>query len=516
MSQFQTYLIDEAGGHTPRRYPRGAGVLLPVSSLPSPYGIGTLGQAALDFLDFLKAAGQTYWQVLPVGPTSFGDSPYQSYSAFAGNPYFIDPDTLIREGLLSKADVETAVWGEDASRVDYETLYRLRRGVLKKAFAKSHHQACTAYQNFCAQNKSWLDDYSLFMALKDHFDGADWHDWDPGIRDRQPQALAAYQTELKEEIEFQKFMQYEFQRQWETVKEYAAKQGISVIGDLPIYVALDSADVWVHKEQFQLDPEGKPTKVAGVPPDAFSADGQLWGNPLYRWDVMEQDGFAWWKERMAFAAKRYDFVRIDHFIGIVRYFSIPAGDKTAAGGQWVQGPGKKLTTAIHTVVDAGRIIAEDLGVVVPQVTQLREEMGYPGMKIMQFGFDGNPQNDHFPENYTANLIVYGGTHDNETLLGYFTDREAEAERAKAYLGADSLGELPFAMLEVGYATPARIVIFQAQDLLELSNDARMNFPSTVGGNWQWRLLPGQLTPSLARRLKGLVRASGRMGTGDSV
>lgn len=512
MSQFQTYLIDEAGSHIPRQYLREAGVLLPVSSLPSPYGIGTLGQAAFDFIDFLQASGQTYWQVLPVGPTSFGDSPYQSYSTFAGNPYLIDLDGLIQDGLLSKQEVSAVDWGDDPAHVDYDKLYQSRMGILKKAFRKSRHPACMAYQTFCTENKAWLDDYSLFMALKSHFHGVDWHDWEPDLRDRKPQALAQWKETLKEEIDFHKFTQYEFDRQWERVQSYAKEHGIAIIGDLPIYVALDSADVWVHQEQFQLDTDGKPTKVAGVPPDAFSADGQLWGNPLYRWDVMEKDGFAWWKERMAFAAKRYDWIRIDHFIGIVRYFSIPAGDKTAANGKWVTGPGKKLTKAIHTVVDARRIIAEDLGVVVQEVNELRDEMGYPGMKIMQFGFDGNPSNDHFPENYRSNMLVYGGTHDNETLLGYFTEREEEAARAKAYLGAQSLAEIPFAMLEVGYATVARLVIFQAQDLLELPNSARMNFPSTVGGNWQWRLKEGQLTKSLARRLKGLVRASGRMQT----
>lgn len=510
MSQFQTYLIDETGGHTPRRYPREAGVLLPVSSLPSPYGIGTLGQAAMDFIDFLAASGQKYWQVLPVGPTSFGDSPYQSYSTFAGNPYLIDLDDLIKDGLLSKQEVSAADWGDDPARVDYEKMYQSRTAILKKAFQKSRHQACMAYQKFCTEQKAWLEDYCLFMALKNHFHGVDWHDWEPSLRNREPQALDWWKGTLKEEINFQKFIQYEFDRQWTRVQAYAREHEIAIIGDLPIYVALDSADVWVHQEQFQLDSDGKPTKVAGVPPDAFSADGQLWGNPLYRWDVMEEDGFTWWKERMAFASKRYDWIRIDHFIGIVRYFSIPAEDKTAVNGKWIPGPGEKLTKAIHTVVDASRIIAEDLGVVVEEVDTLRDDMGYPGMKIMQFGFDGNPSNDHFPENYRSNMLVYGGTHDNETLLGYFTEREAEAARAKEYLKADSLEEIPFAMLEVGYATPARLVIFQAQDLLELPNWARMNFPSTVGDNWKWRLEPGQLTDGLARRLKGLVRASGRM------
>ena len=510
MHQFQKYKINENGNRIQRRYEREAGILLPVSSLPSPYGIGTLGKEAFGFVDFLKAAGQKCWQVLPVGPTSFGDSPYQSYSTFAGNPYFIDLDRLVEEGLLTQAEAKAPDWGNDPANVDYEKLYDSRIPVLRKAFQRGRWEREEDYQTFCQENQDWLEDYSLFMALKSYFQGKEWLDWDENIRNREPDAVRSYTKQLKNEISFWKFCQYQFDRQWNSLQQYARDRQIAIIGDLPIYVALDSADVWVNGRQFQLGSDRRPVKVAGVPPDAFSADGQLWGNPLYRWDVMEKDGFAWWKQRMAFASKRYDRVRIDHFIGIVRYFSIPAGEETAVNGTWMQGPGKKLTQAIHQVIDPGRIIAEDLGVLVEEVSALRDQMGYPGMKIMQFGFDGNPYNDHYPENYRENILVYGGTHDNETLLGYFTDREYEAQRAMEYLGAQTLEEIPFAMLEVGYASPARLVIFQAQDLLELPNSARMNFPSTVGGNWKWRLKAGQLTPDLARRVKGLVRASGRM------
>ena len=510
MHQFQKYKIDEKGNRIPRRYEREAGILLPVSSLPSPYGIGTLGKEAFRFVDFLKAAGQKCWQVLPVGPTGFGDSPYQSYSTFAGNPYFIDLDRLVEEGLLTQAEAEMPDWGNDPASVDYEKLYDSRISVLQKAFQRGQWEKEEDYQFFCKENGEWLEDYSLFMALKYHFQGKEWLDWDESIRNRDPDAVCSYAKQLKNEISFWNFCQYQFDRQWNALQQYARDRQIVMIGDLPIYVALDSADVWVHHQQFQLGNNRRPVKVAGVPPDAFSADGQLWGNPLYRWDVMEKDGFSWWKRRMTFAAKRYDRVRIDHFIGIVRYFSIPAGEETAVNGTWVQGPGKKLTQAIHQVIDPSRIIAEDLGVLVKEVSDLRDQMGYPGMRIMQFGFDGNPYNDHYPENYRENMLVYGGTHDNETLLGYFTDREKEAQRAMEYLGAETLEEIPFAILEVGYASPARLVIFQAQDLLELPNSARMNFPSTVGENWKWRLTPGQLTPQLARRVKGLVWASGRM------
>lgn len=322
--------------------------------------------------------------------------------------------------------------------------------------------------------------------------------------------MAQAAEQLRGEMDFWRWCQYQFDRQWRALKAEAAQRGIALIGDVPIYVALDSADVWANRSQFQLDETGRPQAVAGVPPDAFSEQGQLWGNPLYRWDAMERDGFSWWKRRMACAANRYDRVRIDHFIGLVRYFAVPAGADTAMQGSWQQGPGERLLRALHEDIDPSRIIAEDLGVVVEAVNELRDRMGYPGMRILQFAFDGNPDNGHLPEHYRENLLVYGGTHDNETLLGYFTARDWEARRAMELLQVDTVKDLPWAMVEAGYASFARIALFQAQDLLGLGNEARMNVPATLGGNWAWRLLPGQLTPELAHRLRGLARASGRL------
>lgn len=490
---------------------RGAGVLLPISSLPSNYGIGTLGKEAYHFIDFLEAAGQRYWQVLPVGPTSYGDSPYQSFSAFAGNPYYIDLEQLIAEGLLTEKDVKAVKWQESCLQVDYARIFHNRFSVLKKAFAASNHRKTQAYQNFCEANDSWLEEYSFFMALKKEFNDQSWTLWPKEVQRREPGTLAKYREKLKTEIAFQKFCQYVFYAQWDALLDYAHQKGIAVIGDLPIYVAMDSADVWTNPEQFQLDKQLHPKKVAGVPPDDFSADGQLWGNPLYDWKAMEADGFTWWKKRMTYAARLYDMIRIDHFIGIVRYFAIPAKDTTAVNGSYKKGPGKKLTDAINSVVDKNRIIAEDLGVVVEEVVKLREKNGYPGMKIMQFGFDGNPKNEHFPENYQKNMVIYGGTHDNETILGYFTNQNDWVQNyTKDYLGVKEVKQIPWAMVKKGYESIADLVIFQAQDLLCLGNEARMNYPSTVGGNWQWRLRKGQMGSTLAKKLRKLAEKTGRI------
>lgn len=490
---------------------RGAGILLPISSLPSDYGIGTLGKAAFQFVDFLKEAGQTYWQVLPVGPTGYGDSPYQSFSAFAGNPYFIDLDLLIEEGLLKKRDVTSVQWQEQCTAVDYGRIYNGRFPVLRKAFSNSQHEATEEFQMFCKENSNWLEDYCLFMALKNHFLNQEWLRWDDAIKRREAAAIEQYKEELREEIGFWRFCQYKFYSQWKALLTYAHANGIQIIGDLPIYVALDSADVWANPEQFQLDKKLRPKKVAGVPPDDFCADGQLWGNPLYDWKAMEQDGFAWWKQRMCCAAKLYDLIRIDHFIGIVRYFSIPAKDTTARNGIYKKGPGKKLTDAINSVVDSSRIIAEDLGLVVDAVVKLRNKNGYPGMKVMQFGFDGNPANDHFPENYSENTIVYGGTHDNEMILGYFSNQNEWIQNyTMQYLGVKSVDQIPWGMVKKAYTGIGKTVIFQAQDLLCLDNTARMNFPSSTAGNWQWRLRKKQMGKGLASKLRKLAEKTDRI------
>lgn len=484
---------------------RGAGLLLPISSLPTPYGIGTLGDAAYKFVDYLVEAGQKYWQVLPVGPTSYGDSPYQSFSAFAGNPYFIDLDYLVKEGLITKAQIKKYPWGDNEQYIDYATVYNSRFKILKIAFENSDQNQSDAFSKFEADNAYWLDDYSLYMAVKFHFDNHEWSKWDADIKARTPEAISKYKESLKEDIEFWKFCQFKFFEQWNKLRTYANDKGIKMIGDIPIYVAMDSADVWAHKELFELDEDFKQINVAGVPPDAFSEDGQLWGNPLYNWDNMEKSDFEWWKQRMSSNSKLYDYIRIDHFIGVVNYYSIDAKCTNAKEGVWRKGPGKKLTDAIDSAIGDASIIAEDLGVVSPAVIALLQETGYPGMNIIEFAFGGGPDNSHLPHNYRPNSLVYGGTHDNETVVGFFGSQTAkQLKYAYKYLGVSSKKEIPSAVLRAAYASVAAIAIFQVQDILELGNEARMNTPSTVGDNWKWRMTKGALTKKKAKELKDLA------------
>ena len=418
---------------------RGAGILMPISSLPAPYGIGTFGKSAYEFADSLKRARQSYWQVLPLGPTSYGDSPYQSFSAFAGNPYFIDLDALLEEELLTKEEIDACYWLDSEEEVKYDAVYYYRFPLLKKAYERSRHGETEEYRAFCAKNSHWLDDYALYMALKGHFGNKEWMKWEEPIRLRKPEAVKRYEELLREEIGYWKFLQFKFYEQWEQLKNYVNGLGISIIGDIPIYVALDSADVWTHPELFQLDPDTlTPLRVAGVPPDAFSDDGQLWGNPLYDWDKIEETGFAWWKDRMRASARLYDVVRIDHFIGVVQYYSIPYGAEDGKTGEWKQGPGKKLTDAINEAAGDAKIIAEDLGIFCPAVKELLRETGYPGMKIIEFAFSGDRFNEHLPHCYEPNSVVYGGTHDNETLVGYFKPEARqwwELQYIADYLGA---------------------------------------------------------------------------------
>ena len=484
---------------------RAAGVLLPISSLPSKYGIGTLGREAFRFVDRLAMAGQKYWQVLPVGPTSFGDSPYQSFSAFAGNPYFIDLERLIEEGLLSREDVESCDWGSDSSDIDYEKLYNNRFVILHKAYHACDFEHDKEYRKFLKKSRYWLDDYCLYMALKFYFGGREWLAWEKNIRMYHKEAVRHYQKLLSDEINFWKFCQYKFYVQWKKLKKYANSQNIKIIGDIPLYMALDSADVWAHSDLFELDERKKPIHVAGVPPDCFSEDGQLWGNPLYNWKQMKKNGFQWWEERMRSNAALYDVIRIDHFIGIVNYWSVPAGNDTAINGRWKKGPGKKLTDVIKKATAGSEIIAEDLGVVGPNVRKLIEKTGWPGMKILQFAFDGDETNEYLPHNFkTTNCVVYGGTHDNETMVGFFRDKtEKEIKYLKKYFMISEKKQIPLAMLRAGYASIADTAIFQMQDILGLDNSARMNFPSTVGTNWRWRMLPGQFAEEHIKMLHKL-------------
>ena len=488
---------------------RGAGILLPVSSLPSPYGIGTFGKAAYEFVDQLVEAGQKYWQVLPLGPTSYGDSPYQSFSAFAGNPYFIDLDMLCGEGLLKVDEIRYIKWEERLDRVEYGLQWEYRYGVLKRAFIRSNHKTTEKFQHFLEENAQWIQDYGLFMACKEHFENVEWLNWDRNIRFRQPEALQRYCKTFSQEIEFYQFLQYKFYEQWSSLKKYANEHGVEIIGDMPIYVALDSVDVWVNPGLFELDEERKPVCVAGCPPDAFSDDGQKWGNPLYNWKIMEKEEFAWWKRRMAATAKLFDVVRIDHFIGIVRYYVIPADD-SARNGWFEWGPGEKLIRALDEARGRTKIIAEDLGVVIPQVGELLEKAGYPGMKVIEFAFDGNTDNPYLPHMYQKNCVVYGGTHDNETLVGYYDNLSVDnLAYALQYTDCSNRADLIEKVFLMAYRSIADTVIFQMQDVLEKGNEARMNLPATIGENWRWRLLEGEFTKEKRTWLKSLSIIYGR-------
>lgn len=473
---------------------RGAGILLPITSLPSAYGIGTLGVAAYRFVDLLIDLRQKYWQVLPLGPTSFGDSPYQAFSAFAGNPYLIDLDALVEEGLLSFQEVRSYNWGNRDDDVDYAILFENRFSVLETAFS---HFDCEEekFKVFCELQKPWLEGYSFYMALKTFSDNKEWPLWQPKIRDRDEEELGKHRTLLKDNILFWKFCQYKFFEQWDKLKNYANTHGIQIIGDIPLYIALDSADVWEHRELFQISSDGQLQNVAGCPPDAFSDDGQKWGNPLYDWKTIEENDFTWWKNRIKANMKIYDVIRFDHFIGVVRYYSIPANDSNARNGRWEKGPGKKLTDAIEGVLGNSKMIAEDLGVSVPGVKKLIQKTEWPGMKILQFAFNGDTDSEYLPHNFkNSNIVVYGGTHDNETLVGFYRDKtEYELAFLYEYLNINKKEEIPDAIIRIGYSSIANVVIFQMQDLLKLGNEARMNLPSTIGANWKWRVFENCLS-----------------------
>ena len=514
------------------KFERNAGILMPVSSLPSPYGIGTFGKDAYDFVTFVKECNHKYWQVLPLGPTTYGDSPYQSYSAFAGNPYFVDLDMLIEAGFLLKSEVISRDWGDgivpvnvseddavngrfgtyrdgnigDERYVSYEKIYNNRFDILRIAYNR-FKVACAEskktlakglplykqFDNFVKDNADWLEDYALFMALKSYFNNVSWGEWETDIKFRKPEAMSRYEEQLSDDIGYWKFIQFEFYLQWNALKQYANSNGIEIIGDIPIYMGYDSVDVWANQGEFQLDENLTPIKVAGVPPDAFSDAGQKWGNPLYDYDKMEANGFSWWRKRMAASAKLYDVIRIDHFIGIVKYYTIPADMPDARQGEYRQGPGQKLLDVINESIGDKKIIAEDLGVEVPEVAKILKENGYPGMKVLEFAFGGDRKNPHLPYNYTQNLVCYGGTHDNETLLGFFEDRgDWELGYAYDYLDTRDKGRMVDQVFRAAYSSVAVLTVFAVQDILKLGNWARMNLPSSMGNNWKWRMQKGQL------------------------
>ena len=493
-------------------FDRSAGILMPVSSLPSNYGIGTFGKCAYEFVDNLVKARQKYWQVLPLGPTSFGDSPYASFSAFAGNPYFIDLDMLIEEGLLTKEYVDSFRWNLENQYVDYGLIYDSRFKVLKEAYNNSNHKDEEEYLDFLSENEFWLEDYCLYSACKNKFNQTAWMDWDEDVKFRKKEALKTIKEDMAENVDFYRFIQYKFYTQWNQLKAYANEKNIQIIGDIPIYVALDSADVWQNASMFQLDEELNPKKVAGVPPDAFSESGQRWGNPLYDWKKIEADDFSWWRKRMEHSSKLYDVIRIDHFIGMVKYYAIPAEDNDARNGKWQKGPGLKLIKAINESIGNKKIIAEDLGVKIPEVVEVLEKSGYPGMKVLEFAFDGDRKNEHLPYNWIPNMVGYGGTHDNNTLMGYFSELEYwELGYIREYVESrhGSIEDLVDKIFKVAYESVANLVVFQMQDVLKIGNIGRMNLPSSMGTNWRWRMLKGQFGPQEIERLRYLCDIYGR-------
>lgn len=493
---------------------RSAGILLPISSLTSKYGIGCFDKKAYEFVDYLKEAGQSYWQILPLGPTSYGDSPYQSFSTFAGNPYYIDLNELVLNGLLTKEECEQ-VGFKDNDDIDYSLLYSKRYALLKKAFERSGITIDTDFIRFCDENK-WLDEYALFMALKDYFGGVSWDKWEKNLRLRKDFTLNEYRSKLSDEINFYKFLQYMFFAQWNKLKKYANEKGIKIIGDIPIYVAADSADVWAEPELFQLDKDGKPKAVAGCPPDGFAADGQLWGNPLYDWDYHKETGFEWWISRLSHCFKLYDVVRIDHFRGFDEYYSIPYGDKNAKNGYWEKGPGMELFTAVEKALGKREVIAEDLGFMTDSVRQLVKDSGFPNMKVLEFAFDSRDtgsRNDYLPHNYNENCVAYTGTHDNQTIASWFdTITEDEREMAREYLcdGFTPTEKLNKAFISLIMRSKARLCIIPMQDWLGLDDKSRINVPSTVGKNWRWRLIENQLTEKLKNEILKTTRIFGRV------
>lgn len=493
---------------------RASGILLPIASLPSNYGIGCLSKSAFDFIDSLKEAGQKYWQILPVGPTGHGDSPYQSFSTFAGNPYFIDPDRLIEERVLTKEEVKSYDFGDNPRYIDYEKIYLSRFKMLRKAYERSNISDDPEFIAFQQENFFWLKDYASYMAIKNSFGSVSWSEWNEDIKLRQKEALAAYQEKLRDDIEFYEYIQYLFTKQWKSVKKYANDNGIKIIGDLPIYVAFDSADTWSHPELFQLDEKQNPIAVAGCPPDAFAETGQLWGNPLYRWETHKETGFEWWISRIAYCFQLYDVVRIDHFKGFDEYYSIPYGDKTAEFGHWEKGPGIVFFQELQKRLGKLDIIAEDLGYITDSVKKLLKDTGYPGMKILEFAFDSREDSDYLPHNYDSNCVVYTGTHDNDTILGWF-DCINENDRAMAldYLNrkAEETKDIHWDFIRLALQSVAKLCVIPIQDYLGLSSEARINTPSTVGDNWKWRLLEGELKEELLQKVRHLTNLFGRLG-----
>ena len=488
---------------------RSSGILMHITSLPGKYGVGTMGAEAFAFVDFLKKAGQSKWQLLPLTPTGYGDSPYQSCSTFAGNPYLIDLPTLVEEGLLTREEIDSVTWCAREDRVDFGIQYNNKNRVLRLAY--NRFAGGGEFERFCVENGSWLPDFALFMALKDAT-GKSWYDWEDGLKFRDPDAIWNARNKLKDEIRFYSFVQYVFSRQWNALRGYAKDAGISIIGDVPIYVPYDSVEVWASPELFQLDATLRPTDVAGVPPDAFTADGQLWGNPLYRWDEMRRDGYSWWLRRLAAAGKWYDTVRLDHFRGFESYWAVPYGAPNARGGHWVKGPGMDFITTLKKGLPGLSLIAEDLGYLTQEVLDLRDNSGYPGMKVLGFAFDSREPSDYLPHTYTRNSVCYTGTHDNMTTRQWFDTADADAVAyAREYMCLNEAEGDVWGTIRTAMATVSDMAIVPMQDYLDLGAQARMNFPGTLtDANWTWRAEAGFMTDELSERIRRLTRLYGRL------
>ena len=496
---------------------RVCGVLMPITSLPSPYGIGTIGKEARKFADFLKASGQSIWQILPVGPTSYGDSPYQSFSTYAGNPYMIDLDTLVEEGLLQQSEITSHYWCGSDEEIDYGAIYYSRFDVLKIAYDRyKQGDDQKAFNTFKRKNSKWLKDYALYMSVKKHFGNKAWPEWDDeSIKLRDPKAINRYTRKFRQEIDFWKWIQFEFYKQWADFRAYVNGLGIKILGDMPIYVAMDSADTWANPEVFWLDEERQPVCVAGCPPDYFSETGQLWGNPLYDWDYLEDTGFEWWMGRIAAADKLFDITRIDHFRAFDTYYAIPFGADNAIDGEWIDGPGIEFFNVMRSKLGEIEIVAEDLGELFDSVQELLEESGYPGMKVLEFAFADDDENDFLPHNYTENCVVYTGTHDNDTVIGWYSqakgwEKEHCDQYMKDYVGMDYGDEVNWKFIEAAYKSVANYAIVQMQDVLGLGSEARINIPSTLGSNWAWRIRKDALNDGIAARLRALAEKYDRI------
>ncbi len=489
---------------------RSSGIIMHISSLPSPHGIGTFGQAAYDFARFLKKSGQTYWQLLPLGPTSYGDSPYQSFSAMAGNPYFIDLDRLVYDGLLSEIDLANVNFGTNAEYVDYSALFNNRFKILEIAY-RNFNQQRTEFIEFIEREKMWLDDYALYMAVKEEMNLRAWQEWDEDIKLRKPEALTLYNNKLAYKIGFWKFVQYQFFKQWFELKHYVNSIGIQFMGDIPIYVAADSVETWAHPNLFKLDEYKNPTVVAGCPPDTFSHDGQLWGNPIYNWDYHDQTSYQWWIDRINFNLKMFDIVRIDHFRGFEAYYEVPAYDNTARHGYWVKGPGMKLFDKVYQQLGDINVVAEDLGFTTNSLAEFLKDSGFPGMKVLEFAFSNYDESPFLPYLYDKHSITYTGTHDNDTLRGWIdtTGNKAEIEHCIRYVNNCDFYNLHWDIIRCAWSSVSDVAITQMQDILGLGNRTRMNYPSSLGGNWQWRMLPGAYNDEIANRLMDLTRLYGR-------